>query len=449
MRNILAIGAYERDNFGDYLFYEVLKRALPRDNIIPGSVIAGDMRGEYGFVTVPYDFVLKNYEVDAIWVVGGEVGGVDIPSALEMSVGSVFKDTPYTYNDDIGEKVENLLGASRDNNRAYIPDRALYARNEKKPLIIQSVGIKAYDFNEDNKKLLSSATRLVVRDSSSKDLCENNGVKAKLSPDVVHSLSKLYKPKKINNGGILLQVNKATLDKYEKATIRKILEDIQLEYKLPITLFAAGTANGHDSFAAYNSILDGLKGLDVKILDTRKPLDIVDHLASARIVIGTSLHARVVAATYNTPRISLENEKTQSYAEEWDGEWPSGVPLDKLIDTLSSTDFMSPRGEDNKLSDIAYQELLKSVDTLGTKSANEKLLAQDLAFDWYKAQQMLAVRSTVGMKMKHDIEMHRVLEENANKTQAILESRNYKTGRAILKPARQLQKIIKRNRTRG
>ena len=45
--NILTIGAYERDNFGDLLFFILLKRILEGKNcnIVAGSIVGSDMRG--------------------------------------------------------------------------------------------------------------------------------------------------------------------------------------------------------------------------------------------------------------------------------------------------------------------------------------------------------------------------------------------------------------------
>jgi hypothetical protein len=46
--------------------------------VTPASIIFSDMREINGEVVYPYDLMLKLYEWDAVWVVGGEVGGVDV-----------------------------------------------------------------------------------------------------------------------------------------------------------------------------------------------------------------------------------------------------------------------------------------------------------------------------------------------------------------------------------
>jgi len=47
-------------------------------------------------------------------------------------------------------------------------------------------------------------------------------------------------------------------------------------------------------------------------------------------VIGTSLHARIVAAAYGVPRVSLAKPKPTRYAKHWDPEMPFDVTLEGL-----------------------------------------------------------------------------------------------------------------------
>lgn len=398
MRNILAVGAYERDNFGDYLFLEVLRRALPSDNVIPGSVIARSMKEEYGIVTVPYDYVLNNHEIDAVWVVGGEVGGVRVPGALEMSVGKIFDNTPFSYEDGVGMRIEHLLGATRSNRRAYIPDMRLYEKNREKPLFIQSVGLSnIFADTIENKKLLTQAKRLVVRESYSYDLCRENHIRASLAPDVVHSLAKFYSPKKQKRSGIMLQMNEATFDTYSIERVGAAMREVYEKYALPITLFAAGTASGHDSLHVYNSLVTELKGVDVKILNTRHPLEIVDHIASADVIIATSLHARIIAATYDIPRISMENQKVHNYAKEWDDQWPTSVGIDNLVDTLNQVSFINyKRTGKNKLTNEAYDALIESIHKLPKRSKSSAVIQEEaLVSQWFMKQQEEAIRFTI------------------------------------------------------
>ena len=57
---------------------------------------------------------------------------------------------------------------------------------------------------------------------------------------------------------------------------------------------------------------------------------LVDHIRRARVVIGTSLHVRIVAAAYGVPRVSLAKPKPTRYARLWDPGMPFGVALGEL-----------------------------------------------------------------------------------------------------------------------
>lgn len=456
MRNILAVGAYERDNFGDYLFFEVLKRALPDDNIIPGSVIVGDMRKEYGFVTVPYDYVLDNYSVDAVWVVGGEIGGVNISAALDMSTGDILEGPLYSsYGTEVKEKIEKLLGASDRNKRAYIPDMKLYKKNTEKPLIIQSVGLKhIFVGSVNNRDLLMRAKRLVVRETQSYSLCKESGVKVTLAPDVVHSISKFYTPNKDDvERAVMLQVNKSTLDSYKKKHIKSVLRTIYDAHNIPIILFAAGTANGHDSFKAYEDIVESLKDdIDIKILDTRNPLKIIDYIAAAKIVIGTSLHVRIIASTYNVPRISLRNDKTSSYAKEWDDTWPTDVDFNELPSIL---DGFNTSGRDiiagERLTARAYEELMKSINVLPESThATNVLDTNTLLMDWFVYQRRVITEMIISDLARYSKQISNLETEMESEfakkdatiekerwiNQTIMTSKSYRIGRTLTYPYR-------------
>ena len=85
MRRILAIGAYERDNFGDLLFLYVLRKLINnKAEVIASSIIAADTEPINGEFVLPYDILLKNHTFDGVYVAGGEIGAVDVVSGLTM-----------------------------------------------------------------------------------------------------------------------------------------------------------------------------------------------------------------------------------------------------------------------------------------------------------------------------------------------------------------------------
>lgn len=64
--------------------------------------------------------------------------------------------------------------------------------------------------------------------------------------------------------------------------------------------------------------------------EARNPLAVVEEIASAQLFVGTSLHGRIISACYDVPRVSLNGEKLNEYAAQWDSEMPFGRELTQL-----------------------------------------------------------------------------------------------------------------------
>lgn len=428
MRNILAIGAYERDNFGDYLFLEVLKRKLPKDNILPGSVISSDMTQEYGIVTLPYDYVLSTHKVDAVWVVGGQIGGVDVDMALTMSLHDDIQEKYRGVEADaqLKEDLENLHGASRKNAIAYAPDLALYEKNNNTPLIINSVGLNETLDNHPLSKM-KNLTFLNVRDTVSARICDELGIAHRLSPDVVSVISELYTPRVKKRSGVVFQINEELVSSSGIEIIKKALLELYSRTGEPITLLAAGLSYSHDSYNSYKALTDTLPPqLDISIFSSRKPLDIVDLIASSRLVVGTSLHVRIVASSYGIPRISLKNGKVAQYASDWDNDWPFDIDPLRISQALDY--FQEHENSTTIRNKNAIEAAMKNLDAaVRLLPVNDTEMAplrvQAIIKEWSTTQRDRALEMIVGSDKKNsalkrrnealDYEINNVRAENA------------------------------------
>lgn len=350
MKKILTIGAYERDNFGDLLFFLVLKEVFKQDYIVPSSIIFSDMTELIGHIIYPYHILLKENEWDLVIVVGGEVGSVDIHSALNMSLNDeeyhILEKTEQTI---INFCYEYLTGFNK-NRTAYLPDLKLYPKNKNSPLLINSVGISSLKLikNSMNYKesfeILKQAKFLSVRDSLSSEYLDLLNIKNILCPDSVHSIKKLLDDKieekillhDINCEYILFQCNQYYIQDNSLDFIVKSIEQLIMKYNKKIYLFAAGIARHHDSIELYKQIIDKIDdSLKTKILIIydRNPLSLVKYIKYSKMWIGTSLHGRIVATAYSVPRISLENKKVAQYTRLWDNKLPYNVSLNELINS--------------------------------------------------------------------------------------------------------------------
>ena len=400
MRNILAIGAYDRDNFGDYLFLELLRRALPEDNIIAGSYIYATIP-EYKLATLPYEFVLRNYTVDAVWVVGGEVGGVNINNALAMSLRDEMSASR--------KYIEKLAGVPTKKYKfAYLPDISVYNEDKSTPLIINSVGLSHAPLTPYAEKILQQAVFSSVRDNASYSLVSSKLASTpppvRVAPDAVHTLSLYYEPSPASREHryIIFQANRDYIDRHSVKAITQVLSELYQNTKLEVILLAAGTAFGHDDLNKLKRIHANLSKLSVQssVFVNRDPLKIVDLISNATLAIGTSLHVRVVAESYGVSRISLENQKVGRYVASWDNSFPYNIPLADIPYTVDQMTFSK---NTSKLRLLSQKNLVAAKKAMveNSRSSSKPLYSVEIERDF--------LRLTFGLSNKQIYELNKTV----------------------------------------
>jgi hypothetical protein len=347
LKTILTIGAYERDNFGDALFFVVLDFiAHQRDiELVPGSVMGSDMREYFGKYVFPYNFLLERYQFDAMWVVGGEIGVCDISMAFPMSIEKNFFSRYDALLPEIKKTCDTFLSGITSHQLAYLPFLETYIKNKKTPLVVNSVGgfQNLEQFHEDTickstLDILRSAKVVSVRSEQSHLYLNSQGVQNTLIPDSVHAISLLYKPVPVYQCSyVVFQLKERLCDSYGIEVVAKNIVDIVNKYGMPVYLFAAGTANHHDSLAKYEEIQKYAREVfnenRIEIIYEKNSLKRVDIIAHAHIWIGSSLHGRIVAMSYNIPRVSFFSEKVSEYSKLWDSQFPYNTTLETLLDS--------------------------------------------------------------------------------------------------------------------
>lgn len=348
MRRILAIGAYERDNFGDLLFLYVLRKLIDnKAEVIASSIIAADTESINGEFVLPYDVLLKNHTFDGVYVAGGEVGAVDVVSGLTMDISSKEYQTILRNKSDLNTIVEFYTGISQNREEhAYIPDLQKYPLNKHTPLIINSVGLSniaglSGDFLQRTISVLRNAA-VSVRENNSQKIMEKNKIASSLSPDVVHTINLFHPKHSSTKRYFTFQINTELIktSRYSPKKIAVILQQISHVLKADVRLFLAGTAAFHDDERTYKQIVQAFKLIEhkyaISITTDRNPLCLVDEISGSVLWIGTSLHGRIIAASYNVPRISLLNKKVSRYAESWDNMYPHGVAIDAVLSAVEA-----------------------------------------------------------------------------------------------------------------
>ena len=196
-------------------------------------------------------------------------------------------------------------------------------------------------------RLLRGLDAIAVRDAPSAGYLERIGIQHALVPDAVHALG-VVEPAiaPAARDTAILQVSTAVLDAMGVDALAHAIRTSRALDGLRIRLLPAGIARRHDSIAAYLRLLDRIgPDADVDLIRERLPMRLVAQIRDARVVIGTSLHVRVVAAAYGVARVSLAKNKPTRYAKTWDPGMPYGVTADRLDGAVAAALAQAERPE--------------------------------------------------------------------------------------------------------
>lgn len=348
MLNILLIGAFERDNFGDYLFYLLYRKLLGNARVVPAGILFSDQRETIGSLVYPYSHLLQSEKWDAVILAGGELGAVSQEMAIRMCL-NAEDEKKFRALPEQDDMIRFLTGLDAFE-PAYLPDLGRYPLNAETPLLVNSVGIarlalldQGWGFVHESLRRLAQARYLSVRDEASLAYLEKNGVQAVLMPDIAHGVRTCW-PDAGDVAGepgdyALVQISAelvmASGVEMIAGSLCKALHDTAMN----VLFFAAGTASYHDDFSLYEAIAQAMReagfagGVDV--LYERDPLQLAGYIARARLWVGTSLHGRILASEYSIPRISLSNAKVAEYISQWDSAYPGNVGFVELADQVA------------------------------------------------------------------------------------------------------------------
>jgi len=374
-KKILTIGAYERDNFGDLLFYIITKKYLTEYTVVPGAVSGADMRDLIGEIVLPYPALLESSHWDAIWVVGGEIGAASTNASIRMSI-TKEKETIYT---SLSKKNQLALDELYNYNTnkttiGYLP--SLEKISTTTQLIVNSVGISGLSSMPNRIRnpaitSLAKSASVSVRDPDSSQYCKDINIQSVLSPDIVHTISRhfgvLTKPEMLPDNYIVFQMSEELASTVSVDNLAGVLDTIAEKYECSIVFFAAGTANYHDNNDVYHRLMKKLK-CRTKLFLNRNPMKLAACIANSKIWLGTSLHGRIIAASYGVRRISFVNQKVTTYAKYWDGT----QPYDIKIEDLKTATITALAVSDEDLLSVA-DNLAKQADTSTKKIVDEVL----------------------------------------------------------------------------
>lgn len=349
MKRVLAVGAFERDNLGDILFYFLVRKLFEKHHVRAAGTVYGDMRPYFGEVVLPYNHLLSTHTWDVVVVVGGEIGGVDIDSALQMALSKENEATLLQMIDR--NPARHFLACADYNQMAYLPDIRSFENNKDTVYCVNSIGLSkltqigAHPFVTNTIEVLKQVNRLSVRDSATLSYLESCGIQARLAPDCIHALSR-YFPDELENPPVtgdrsylVFQMIGDLVESWDYRPIALALARVAANHRLNVIFLASGTANHHDHYAHYvrlaNQVREIDEHIDVEVFFDRNVFAIASRIRSASLWIGTSLHGWVLSMSAGVPRVALKNDKVAPYARLWDGLFPVDICLDELEDACA------------------------------------------------------------------------------------------------------------------
>lgn len=379
---VLLVGPYERDNLGDLLFPLVTERYLAGAEILYGVPFAPSTQELLQRPLVRYGPVLDREQVDVVWSVGGQLGGVDVARAYRMAAAP---EAARRFADAEPDERRALLRAAAGGTRLgspYVPFVVEHPRNAGAITVVNSAGLSSLrGAPRPHRRGLLATLRgtdaVVVRDRASAELLRREGINHRLVPDAVHAIGTLRPPASRRPAdAVVVQISHRLFERLGRDEIAQALAAATAGLGLRVRLLPAGLAAGHDALddlAWLQGRLGALAAdLDVSIVASRRPWDLVDEIAAARLVISTSLHVRIIACAYDAARISLDRRKVTSYARAWDSSMPAGVALDGL--TVATRAALA-RADDPGVIDAARRLTRRAHEHLEDLSAKTLALA--------------------------------------------------------------------------
>ncbi len=354
-RQVALIGAFDRFNFGDLLFPQIVEHELRRCGIDADyrcfSLRPADLRPRGGVLTRPLA-ELRGQTLppgSAAIVAGGEVLSARWLDAWLGLAGS---------RRSLAAKLAvRIVGAGPVDGmcrRLLRGDRPLpwvvdgSDLGVEVPVLFNGVGGIGIDrlpgpLLEAARARLARATFLSVRDPQTKAALDGWGlpVDVRLTPDCGALVAELW-PEAAAGARASDAARRAVDGLGDRHLVFQVgrypawglapllagqLREIHRETGLSILLLPLGQAPGHEDLVPLRSIARRLRDLPVTLLESPHVGDIVFAIASSALFVGSSLHGNLTALAYRVPHVGFGARvaKLDQALRTWDPTCPVGT----------------------------------------------------------------------------------------------------------------------------
>lgn len=357
---VILFGAFDRHNFGDMLLPHVAAAMLPDREPIFAGLAERDLRADGG------------HRVEALSAVGARLG--ERPATLVHVGGEILTCDAWqaavmlTPSDEAQQLVARLDARRREQRewaarRIGTDARAPYATAARAafrgPLQVAYLAVGGVELDACDGGLraevlaaLAAADDVSVRDRQTHAQLRAAGIAARLAPDPAVMVAELFgEPVRARaargevarlreafpQGYLAVQFSADFGDDETLARLAVQLDRACASTGLGVALFRAGAAPWHDELDVLRRLMARMRSGSARVFASLDLWDICALVAAARGYCGSSLHGRIVAMAFASPRVNLRHPsararsgKQAAFASTWDlAEMPTVVDIDE------------------------------------------------------------------------------------------------------------------------
>lgn len=378
---VLMVGPYEKDSDFDQVFLLITEQYLHAAQMVTAAPVGADLTAQLDRYVHAYGPLLEAEEFDAIWTVGGGIGGATPEFAfLRAASPEAYREFEPSSREERQLMLRKVFGDAPTTN-PYIPSPLAYPLNAGTVTVLNSVDIRYIVVDsshvEKHIALLRGLTLVSIRDKESSNLLDALGIEHRLAPDAVHAVNLLRPAERNPDSDVaLVQIFPDTLSVLGPKRVAEALVRSEALRGLRIRVVHLVTFWAKDSVASSEELVRHVKeaapSTDIEVVVPGKPLDIVDEISQARIVICDDQHMRIAASAYKIPRVLLWtfHDKASSYHRYWDPEMPYDVMLDGLdeaiVKAMAAADDPKVSEHSDELTQLAHDNLTYLADKVMT-----------------------------------------------------------------------------------
>lgn len=369
-RPLILFCACDRHNLSDLLFPHVAQALLPgREGVVAG-LAERDLRGFGGHRVRVLRRLAAEGVLDGADLLhaGGELLTCTARQAAAMLLGPDEITPTLAYLERHPEAEADWRRAMLGSAAAmpYVVSRADWPGLGRVLFdAVGGVGLDGLDAQDRAAVVtrLAAADAVTVRDTATLKHLQAAGIGASLLPDPAVMVEALFAPAigaravappvaalldAFPQGWIAVQLAADFGDDATLAAVASQLDAIAAETGHGLVLFRAGAAPWHDDAILPRRLAARLTVTAVRLFESLDVWDLCALLAQARAVVGSSLHARIVAAAFGVPGVGVrrpreagQGAKLAAVASTWEPAadariWPAECLAQALRSALAS-----------------------------------------------------------------------------------------------------------------